>query len=40
MKKATQRNLLIALALLAVVLVLTRPDQSPQLQDNLSAVPG
>jgi RND family efflux transporter MFP subunit len=33
MKKTTQRNLLIALAMLAVVLVLTRPDPSPQLQE-------
>lgn len=37
MKKATQRNLLIALAALAVVLVLTRPDQSPQLQEPVPA---
>ena len=37
MKKATQRNLLIALAALAVALVLTRPDQSPQLQEPVPA---
>ena len=36
MKKTTQRNLLIALAMLAVVLVLTRPDPSPQLQEPVS----
>ena len=33
MEKATQRNLLIALAALALLLVLTRPDGTPELEE-------
>ncbi len=37
MKKATQRNLLIALAGLALLLVLTTPDRSPELEEPVPA---
>ncbi len=37
MKKATQRNLLIALAGLALLLVLTKPDRSPELGEPVPA---
>ena len=37
MKKTTQRNLLIALAAVVVLLLLTRPDSSPELEDPVPA---
>ena len=37
MKKTTQRNLLIALAAVVVLLLLTRPDSAPELQDPVPA---
>jgi RND family efflux transporter MFP subunit len=37
MKKAIQRNLLIALAALALLLLLTRPDSTPELEDPVPA---
>lgn len=37
MKKATQRNLLIGLAALALLLYLTRPDRTPELEEPVPA---
>ena len=37
MKRATQRNLLIGLAALALLLYLTRPDKNPELEEPVPA---